>query len=37
MIGRISGQILEKSMDFVLIDVSGVAYEIQIPHTTYYR
>ncbi len=37
MIGRISGQILEKSMDFVLIDVSGVAYEIHIPHTTYYR
>jgi Holliday junction DNA helicase RuvA len=37
MIGRIRGQILEKSMDFVLIDVSGVAYEIQIPHTTYYR
>jgi Holliday junction DNA helicase RuvA len=37
MIGRISGQILEKTMDFVLIDVSGVAYEIQIPHTTYYR
>ncbi len=37
MIGRISGQILEKRLDFVLIDVSGVAYEIQIPHTTYYR
>ncbi len=37
MIGRISGQILEKSLDFVLIDVSGVAYEIQIPHTTFYR
>lgn len=37
MIGRISGRILEKSMDLVLIDVSGVAYEIQIPHTTYHR
>ena len=37
MIGRISGQILEKRLDFVLIDVSGVAYEIQIPHTTFYR
>jgi holliday junction DNA helicase RuvA len=37
MIGRISGRILEKAMDLVLIDVSGVAYEIEIPHTTYYR
>ncbi len=37
MIGRITGRILEKAMDLVLIDVSGVAYEIEIPHTTYYR
>ena len=37
MIGRITGRILEKTVDLVLIDVSGVAYEIKIPHTTYYR
>ena len=37
MIGRISGRIVEKAMDLVLIDVSGVAYEIEIPHTTYDR
>ncbi|MBQ76174.1 MAG: Holliday junction branch migration protein RuvA [Gammaproteobacteria bacterium] len=37
MIGRITGRILEKAMDLVLIDVSGVAYEIEIPHTTYDR
>jgi Holliday junction DNA helicase RuvA len=35
VIGRITGQVLEKSMGFVLVDVSGVAYEIQIPHSTY--
>lgn len=37
MIGRITGRILEKTMGLVLIDVSGVAYEIEIPHSTYYR
>lgn len=37
MIGRITGRILERDMSLVLIDVSGVAYEIQIPHSTYYR
>ena len=35
MIGRITGQVLEKSLGFVLVDVSGVAYEIQIPHSTF--
>jgi holliday junction DNA helicase RuvA len=35
MIGRITGQILEKSLGFVLVDVSGVAYEIEIPHSTF--
>ncbi len=35
MIGRITGQILEKNLGFVLIDVSGVAYEIEIPHSTF--
>jgi Holliday junction DNA helicase RuvA len=35
VIGRITGQVLEKSMGFVLVDVSGVAYEIQIPHSTF--
>ena len=35
MIGRITGQILEKNLGFVLVDVSGVAYEIEIPHSTY--
>ena len=37
MIGRITGRILEKTMGLVLLDVSGVAYEIEIPHSTYYR
>ena len=35
MIGRITGQILEKNLGFVLVDVSGVAYEIEIPHSTF--
>lgn len=37
MIGRISGRILEKRLNFVLIDVSGIAYEIQIPESTYHQ
>ena len=37
MIGRISGIILEKNPDQVLVDVGGVAYEIGIPLTTYER
>ncbi len=37
MIGRISGHILEKSLDLVLIDVNGVAYEVEIPQTTFDR
>ena len=35
MIGRITGQVLEKSLGFVLVDVSGVGYEIEIPHSTF--
>ncbi len=37
MIGRISGTIVEKNPDMVLVDVSGVAYEVEIPLSTYYR
>lgn len=37
MIGRLCGKIIEKSISRVLLDVSGVGYEVEIPLTTYYR
>lgn len=37
MIGRIRGKILEKTVSRVLLDVSGVGYELDIPLTTFYR
>lgn len=36
MIGRIIGTLLEKSPPLVLIDVGGVAYEIDVPMSTFY-
>lgn len=37
MIGYLSGKILEKSANVVIIDVGGVGYEVQIPLTTFYE
>ncbi|MEX2367248.1 MAG: Holliday junction branch migration protein RuvA [Pseudohongiellaceae bacterium] len=34
MIGRIKGILLEKQAQEVLLDVAGVAYEVQVPMTT---
>lgn len=36
MIGRISGTLLEKHLTEVLVDVQGIAYEIQVPMSTLY-
>ena len=37
MIGRISGTILEKRPPQVLVDVQGVAYEVDVPMSTFYQ
>ncbi len=37
MIGRITGLIVDKHLDQLLIDVGGLAYEVEIPKTTYDR
>ena len=36
MIGRLSGTILEKRPPMVLVDVQGVAYEVDVPMSTFY-
>ncbi len=36
MIGRLSGTLLEKQAPFLLIDVAGVGYEVQVPMTSIY-
>ncbi|MFT7684950.1 MAG: Holliday junction DNA helicase RuvA [Candidatus Azotimanducaceae bacterium] len=36
MIGRITGLLIEKLENFILVDVSGVSYEIEIPTSTFY-
>jgi len=37
MIGRITGLLLEKRPPFVLVDVQGVGYEIDVPMSTFYQ
>ncbi|MDB6060559.1 MAG: Holliday junction branch migration protein RuvA [Verrucomicrobiaceae bacterium] len=37
MIGRIRGKLLDKQAPEILVDVSGVGYEIQAPMTTIYQ
>lgn len=36
MIGRICGQLLERTPPYLLIDVAGVGYELQSPMSTFY-
>ena len=37
MIGRLRGQLVEKQPPHLLLDVSGVGYELEVPMTTLYR
>jgi len=37
MIGRITGTLLEKNPPQILVDVSGVGYEIDVPMSTFYN
>jgi Holliday junction DNA helicase RuvA len=37
MIGRLSGTLLEKNPPQILLDVQGVAYEVDVPMSTYYN
>lgn len=37
MIGRIRGTLIEKQPPEILVDVSGVGYEIQLPMTNFYQ
>jgi holliday junction DNA helicase RuvA len=36
MIGRLHGRMAEKNPPFVLVDVNGVGYEVQVPMSTFY-
>ncbi|MCX7627150.1 MAG: Holliday junction branch migration protein RuvA [Methylophilaceae bacterium] len=36
MIGRLTGTLLEKKPPQVLVDVSGVGYEVEVPMSTFY-
>ena len=37
MIGRIAGTLLEKNPPHLLVDCSGVGYEIDVPMSTFYN
>lgn len=37
MIGRLKGVLLEKAPPFVLVDVNGVGYEVEVPMSTFYN
>jgi len=37
VIGRLTGTILEKHPPLVLVDVQGVAYEVDVPMSTFYQ
>src|SRR5574340_1649483 len=37
MIGRLSGILLEKNPPQILLDVQGVAYELDVPMSTFYN
>lgn len=37
MIGRLTGVLLEKNPPQVLVDVSGVGYEVEVPMSTFYN
>jgi Holliday junction DNA helicase RuvA len=37
MIGRLSGTLLEKQPPEILLDVSGIGYEVQMPMTCFYE
>ena len=37
MIGRLSGTLVEKNPPQILLDVLGVAYEVDVPMSTYYN
>ena len=37
MIGRITGQLIEKRPPTVLVDVQGVAYEVDVPMSTFFK
>ena len=37
MIGRITGVLLEKHPPQVLVDVQGMAYEVDVPMSTFYQ
>ncbi|MBQ13289.1 MAG: Holliday junction branch migration protein RuvA [Gammaproteobacteria bacterium] len=37
MIGRIRGKLLEKKAPDILLDVGGIAYELQVPMSTLYQ
>jgi len=37
MIGRLSGTLVEKNPPQILLDVSGVAYEVDVPMSTFYN
>ncbi|HEU4709360.1 MAG TPA: Holliday junction branch migration protein RuvA [Methylophilaceae bacterium] len=37
MIGRLKGILLEKSPPFILVDVHGVGYEVEVPMSTFYN